>query len=238
LHNSLSAGQELSASVREDCSTDYIVHKDWPAARPATGAAGLLASYEAALHQSAFGIVILGADGDLLFANQAAERLLDAGDYLRRRAPGISARDLGDAVRLQVAIEHVCGSGAHYQEDPVVALKRKHPLRPLLVCISPAGEGCGAVLRIFDPDGDTTPFLEPVCAHYRLSPVETRLAIKIARGATLESAAAALRIKPQTARSYLKQIFLKTDTNRQSELVRVLLASTVRATPAGRFRIV
>jgi hypothetical protein len=36
----------------------------------------------------------------------------------------------------------------------------------------------------------------------------------------------------------LKQIFLKTDTNRQSDLVRVLLASTVRALPVGRFRIV
>jgi DNA-binding CsgD family transcriptional regulator len=64
------------------------------------------------------------------------------------------------------------------------------------------------------------------------------LAIKIAQGATLESAAGALRIKPQTARSYLKKIFLKTDTNRQSDLVRVLLASTVRALPVGRFRIV
>jgi PAS domain-containing protein len=128
----------------------------------------LLASYEAALNQSALGILILSGDGELRFANRAADRLLEAGDYLRRRGTGVSARDLGDAVRLQVAVDHVCGGGRE-QEDPVIALKRRHPLRPLLICISPSGD-TGAALRIFDPDGDTTPFLEPVCSHYRLSP--------------------------------------------------------------------
>lgn len=195
------------------------------------------AVFESALDRSELGIIVLGPDGALLFANSTAERLLDAGDYLRRKGESVSARDLADAIRLQVAIDHVCFGET---DTPVVSLARRHPLRPLLVCVSPAaadGE-TGAVLRIIDPDRDMQPYLEPVCAHYRLSPVETRLACHLAKGATLDSAAAALRIKPQTARSYLKQIFLKTDTNRQSELVRMLLASTVRALPEGRFRIV
>ena len=196
------------------------------------------AMYEAALDRSELGVMLLSSTGNLLFANRTAEQLLNADKYLRHRSDGIGARDLGSAIRLEVAIDHVCSGEA---ETPVVAIKRRHPLRPLLVCASPAGDGGaarGAVLRVIDPDRDIQPHLEPVCAHYRLSPVETRLACQLAQGATLEAAASALRIKPQTARSYLKQIFLKTDTNRQSELLRVLLASTVRALPEGRFRIV
>lgn len=203
-----------------------------------------LAGYRSALDRSDIGIVILGKDGAVMFANRAADTLLQGGEYLRRKEGGISARDLGDAIRLQVAIEHVCHVSTDAIEDPVVAIKRRHPLRPLLVCVSPAAndrdQDCeaGAVLRIIDPDQEIQPFLEPVCAHYRLSPVESRLACQLARGTTIEAAAGILRIKTQTARSYLKQIFLKTDTNRQPELVRMLLASTVRARPAGRFRIV
>jgi DNA-binding CsgD family transcriptional regulator/PAS domain-containing protein len=203
-----------------------------------------LASYEAALDRSELGIILLDCEGTLLFANHVADQLLAAGDHLRRKGDGISARDLGDAIRLQVAIEHVCNGDGGEVESPVLALKRRHPLRPLLVCISPAAierggtAANGVTLRIIDPDRDVMPLLEPICAHYRLSPVETRLACQLAGGATLDDAALALRIKPQTARSYLKQVFMKTDTNRQSELVRMLLASTVRARPAGRFRIV
>lgn len=203
-----------------------------------------IGSFESALDRSELAIILLDCSGSLLFANQVAEALLDAGDYLRRKGTGISARDLGEAIRLQVAIEHVCADQGVEGESPVVALKRRHPLRPLLISISPAriegedGPGLGATLRIIDPDRNVQPLLEPVCSYYRLSPVETRLACELARGATLDDAALALRIKPQTARSYLKQIFMKTDTNRQSDLIRMLLASVVRALPTGRFRIV
>lgn len=203
-----------------------------------------VANYEAALNRSELGILLVSCEGKLLFANTEAERLLGSGEHLRRKGDGISARDLRDAVRLELAIEHVCAEGEAIEEDPVVAIRRPAPLRPLLICVSPteveSGEGCvaGAVLRIIDPDRDMQPLLEPICAHYRLSLVETRLACRLASGTTLEEAAAALRIKPQTARSYLKQIFLKTDTNRQSGLVRLLLTSRVRALPTRRFRLV
>lgn len=202
------------------------------------------ASYEAALDRSELGILLLARDGALIFANRIAERLLHSGEYLRRKNRGVSARNLGDAVRLQIAIQHVCSTEDAREETPIVMLSREQPLRPLLVCVSSAEVGrdaagdAGAILRIIDPERDVLQGLAPICLHYRLSPTETRLACQLAKGATLDAAATELRIKPQTARSYLKQIFLKTDTNRQSELVGVLLASTIRALPAGRFRII
>jgi DNA-binding CsgD family transcriptional regulator/PAS domain-containing protein len=203
-----------------------------------------IAGLETALDQSIYAIMLLGYDGALLFANQAARRLLDASDGLRRSGRTVSSSDLGDAVKLQVAIDHVCRGEAHQGEQPVVALRRRNGRRPLLACVSPvqdrgpSGSEASAVLRIVDPDCRVGPLIEPVCAHYRLSAVESRLACFIATGLTLEEAATQLRIKEQTARSYLKQVFLKTETNRQADLVRLLLSSAIRTLSAGRLRFI
>jgi DNA-binding CsgD family transcriptional regulator len=70
--------------------------------------------------------------------------------------------------------------------------------------------------------------LEPVCRLYRLSRVETKLVSYLAQGKTLSDSSALMRIKDQTARSYMKQIFVKTSTNRQNELIVLMLSSVVR----------
>jgi DNA-binding CsgD family transcriptional regulator len=62
---------------------------------------------------------------------------------------------------------------------------------------------------------------------YGLTPSETRLALALLEGQSLRAAAAATAISYQTARSQLKQIFAKTGTRRQAELVRALLAASV-----------
>lgn len=241
----LAFGARLSREPNVDAKTALAIAQMFAATYALQDAAAQrIASYQAALDRSEVGIIMIGCDHKLIFANDRAETLLDAGDYLRRRNGGVGVGDFRDALKLQVAIDHVCTAEGDQVEDPVVAVQRRHPLRPLLICVSPASIvsdtvcDAGAILRIFDPDRDLRAHLEPVCALYHLTPVETRLACEIARGATLDAAGAALRIKPQTVRSYLKQIFLKTDTNRQSDLIRLLLASTVRAAPVAGFRVV
>ena len=106
--------------------------------------------------------------------------------------------------------------------------------RPLVVAVLPTEQppedanDVAVILYIIDPALDPQSQLQPVCKLFRLSPLETRLACHLAAGATLQEAARLLRVKEQTARGYLKQIFLKTDTNRQSDLIRTMLSSLVR----------
>lgn len=59
---------------------------------------------------------------------------------------------------------------------------------------------------------------------FALTPAEARLAALLATGCSLEDAGDALGITRETARSRIKAIFQKTDTNRQGQLV-ALLAS-------------
>jgi DNA-binding CsgD family transcriptional regulator len=57
---------------------------------------------------------------------------------------------------------------------------------------------------------------------FGLSPVQARLTSALMSGQTLKQSALQLGIAESTARQYLKVIFSKTGTRRQSELVRVI----------------
>jgi DNA-binding CsgD family transcriptional regulator len=55
--------------------------------------------------------------------------------------------------------------------------------------------------------------------HFGLTPAEARLALHLVAGEPLRSAEAKLSISYETARTHLKNIFNKTGTCRQAELV-------------------
>lgn len=191
----------------------------------------------AAVNKCDVGILLLDERGQVTFANEAAEALLDESDGLRLNGTMLSGGKLADTLRLQAAIEHVLEGAmqADQSVSPVVALNRRDR-RPLLTAVT-AGDGegeCAAIVYLFDPEQNLSPLLEPVCKLYGLSPVETKLTCHLAEGSSLAVAAERIRVREQTARSYLKQIFLKTDTNRQAELVWLMLKSTVRTAPTCR----
>ena len=184
------------------------------------------------------GVLLLDRAGQLIFANTAAEGLLANGNGLRRKGAMVVAASLTDTLRLHAAIEHAVSTGSgrsHAPGHPIVALSRREG-RPLMAAVVPSDDveavsaECAAVVYVVDPDQDLKTLIEPICAFYRLSPKETRLACALARGSSLAEAAAELHLREQTARTYLKQIFFKTETNRQVELVRLLLLSAVRTT--------
>ena len=60
--------------------------------------------------------------------------------------------------------------------------------------------------------------------HFGLSSAEARLALRLVEGDALQSAAVKLNISYETARSRLKNIFHKTRTHRQAELVVVIVS--------------
>ncbi len=197
----------------------------------------------AAVNNSDVATLLVNRHGQLLFANDVAEALIAANDGLRRSGFMLSGTRLADTLRLQAAIEHVVGveedARASVGPAPVVTLAREHR-RPLLAAIvankapSTGNGDSAAIVYIVDPEEDLRARLVPACKLYGLSPVETELTCLLADGKSLADAADRMRVRGQTARSYLKQIFLKTDTNRQAELVWLMLKSSVRTAPGCR----
>jgi len=179
--------------------------------------------------------------GEMLFVNHAARELLAQDSGISSVGGLLTTTTLAETLRLRSAVEHVC-SASKDGITPVLVLRRKGR-RPLMVTLVPAESGGddpvqrSVIAYVFDPDQDLTRLIEPACRLYELSPGETRLTCSLTRGASLTEAAKDLGVKEQTARSYLKQIFLKTETNRQVELVGLMLKSAVRATPGSQARV-
>jgi DNA-binding CsgD family transcriptional regulator len=61
--------------------------------------------------------------------------------------------------------------------------------------------------------------------HFGLTPSEARLALHLVTGETLRTSAAELHISYETARTQLKNIFSKTGTCRQAQLVGVIVSA-------------
>lgn len=102
---------------------------------------------------------------------------------------------------------------------------RKPGGRPLLACkwSFPLSEGeAGPVLILIDPDQSPEPGVGLLKNLFGLSGAEARLASRLTSGRSLEDLARELNITLGTTRAHLRSIFVKTRTNRQSELVALL----------------
>lgn len=86
-----------------------------------------------------------------------------------------------------------------------------------------------AVLIYFiDPNTDIEPLLAPVCQGYRLTVAESELVRSLIGGASIGEAAEDQNISVGAARWCLEQVFVKTDTRRQADLVRLMLSAILR----------
>jgi DNA-binding CsgD family transcriptional regulator len=74
------------------------------------------------------------------------------------------------------------------------------------------------------PDRAVLPGVLRLRADFGLTKAEARLALHLAEGASLASAAEAFNVKLTTIRSQLQQVFAKTGTCRQPELVAMILS--------------
>ncbi len=186
---------------------------------------------EAALDSLGVGFALIDADTNIVFANTVARDMLSAGDGLRLDGQRIHATNLTDAMRLRTALDHV--SANPVREAPMLTVTRASavPLTLLALPIERSGPEIGSVaaaLYFIDPATNVNAVLEPLCQIYQLTSSETKLACLLASGRCLAESAEKLRIKEQTGRSVLKQIFRKTGTTRQAELITLMYSSIVR----------
>ncbi len=96
-----------------------------------------------------------------------------------------------------------------------------------------------AVLMLVDPDEQAEPLEAVLRQAFGLTRSEARIAVGLARGLDLQDIADARGISVGTARVQLRNLFAKTGTHRQAELVALLARIAVaprtgRPSPPGR----
>ena len=200
---------------------------------------------EHVLETSGVGVILVDSAGAVITVNAAAHAIMARTRVLGIHDGRLRASRQTDQQLLLGHIRQKAEQQSALGADPgcyaaFALLRDDHPL-PVTVMVRP-GPPFGPVsaplrrtatvilrdparrLRLAAPD------LEQL---FDLSPAEARLAQLLADGLSMEEAALQLGVSRNTVRSQLQSVFAKTGTNRQGDLVRLLLSSAATLAQRG-----
>jgi DNA-binding CsgD family transcriptional regulator/PAS domain-containing protein len=196
---------------------------------------GSRCSLAATFSQMPFGILLLDGHCQLVWMNQAADAI-----FVRAPSPftlsqgHVSVISSVSAGQFRRLVESVCGDGASMAAGGTMLLSSHvGAALPIQFAISVAplpsmslyglAVGRGAIVTINAVSPAVTEGLEERLRElFSLTHAEARLAVLIADGHSLKSAATQSGISFGTARNYLIRIFRKTDTSQQTALVAIV----------------
>jgi len=188
---------------------------------------------ETALDRLATALIVVHANGRIVYLNPPAERIIAAGDGLTVLGQTLATTSASESQALQQLIKSAALTLHNGTAAPggVMRLSRTSGGAPYEVLVTPLPESAfartlGAALAavfVRDPETKTVTSVEWLQHLHRLSPAEARLMQTLLAGDSLDDAADRLGVGKETVRSQLKAIFLKTGTNNQGELIRLAL---------------
>jgi DNA-binding NarL/FixJ family response regulator len=193
-----------------------------------------------ALDYVTLGVVLLGGQAQILFANRAARSLARESDGLLLEETITSSR-AQDTKALRATVDAAIASSAS-GEDQVSCLSLPRPSgrRDLLLLACPlatsrAVEGAieaggedaptpAVVVFVSDPERRPRVPDDVLASLFGLTRAESQIAMKLAEGGRMEEIAASLNVSKTTVAYHMRNIFQKTDTHRQADLVALVLA--------------
>ncbi|KCV62272.1 helix-turn-helix transcriptional regulator [Bordetella bronchiseptica] len=171
-------------------------------------------------------VLVLDRDGAVLHGEVAADALPA---QLRLVDGRLAARDAALQKPLRERIHRMAEAAlAGRPGRASLALDEADgaaPIQLTLCALGPdtnaQGGQAGALvgLLISDPGQDARQAMRRFADHFALSPAEEKVSALILQGMTPARVARSLHISEHTVRSHLKQIFRKTNTHRQAELM-------------------
>jgi DNA-binding CsgD family transcriptional regulator len=186
-----------------------------------------------ALDQMNCGILFISASGRVLFANEIARKLLRTADGIMLTRGELHANTPAQTLRLREAATAALRvrERSDTTDTSAVVIQRPSGRRPLSILVAPLPQresmpgfdAAAVAMFITDPERSAVPRVETIRSMLGLSPSEAQLAHMLASGLDITQVSHRLSIRVETARKRLKVIFQKTDTHRQSDLVRLVL---------------
>lgn len=186
-----------------------------------------------ALDRLAFGVVIVDAEGKVLFHNEQTRELLARADGLLLLRGGLSAVNPTEAATLRRLVAQACatGMGRGLFAGGAVEITRRSGRRPFTVLVAPfraralalATDRPAAVVFIGDPERRFEGIGDLLQRLHRLTRAEAAVATLLLEGRRTEDLAELLGITLLTARTHVKRVLAKVGVRSQAELLRVLL---------------
>jgi DNA-binding CsgD family transcriptional regulator len=179
--------------------------------------------YRRAADLLAFGVITLDGAGQVIALDEAARRRIDEVPELTVRDGRLRAR------RDDAGLQRVLAAARHGDSVEPIHLGDTDGLDLLIVPLARRADMGSRGVRTMvylsaraPADRDVS---APLATLFGLSSTQARLAMLLSHGRTLAEAAGEIGITEQTARTYSKEIYLRTGTTRQGELIQRILTS-------------
>jgi DNA-binding CsgD family transcriptional regulator/PAS domain-containing protein len=178
------------------------------------------------------GILLTDRTGRVMFANRVAEEILRRGDGLALFRGQLRAAKPDDSLKLLALIEGAVKTtlGAGEKAGGILSLPTSIG-DPITLLVSPCPR-----LGLLEPAAIVFITASPrsvsfeghhVARRYGLTPAEMKLLRALVDGCRLSEYAGDAAITLNTAKTHLKQIFAKTGSRRQSDLIRLFVADPI-----------
>ncbi len=192
---------------------------------------GLNTGLVAALDDCPSAMFLLHEDGCILHANVAAECLLTRGDALLANGGRLHTTDAKAAGALAALISRAGTDAWEQRSAGSLALREKGRRLPLTVTATPLrleeasvfARGSAVLVCVTGSFAEATADVK-LAELFALTAAESRLAVALQEGLTLREASLRHGISINTARVQLANIFAKTKTHRQADLIRLMMS--------------
>lgn len=188
--------------------------------------ANMLASVFDTWHEAT---ILIGPDAQIRYANRAADTLLSRGDGLTTRMSRLGARDNDASHRLLGAIRLAARDDGAAMGS-ALTIPRGFGIRPYAVFVAPVPRQAGflwtaepsALAVIVDLASNHHPDPASLAEMLGLSRAQATVATMLADGHEPREIAVTLKLSTNTVRRHVSDILHRTDTHRQTDLVRLL----------------
>jgi DNA-binding CsgD family transcriptional regulator len=182
------------------------------------------------VEREAHATLLTTADGRILYRNKSLDELSEAATGLRIDGDWVRAGADADNRALREAIAQVIREAQLDREasSRVVTISVPRGAHPCVLTVRPGGRLFAAeagefddlvVLTLRNAHTEHDPRTCPFARQFDFTPAQARVSALVFSGHSLAGTAQLLHVSENTVRSHLKQIFQKTNTHGQMELV-------------------
>lgn len=165
------------------------------------------------------GVFVLDENGRAIYSNPAAGNLMERSRSILAHSDGrLRLSEDGKPVDLSVLLQELRRTGEALQ----FGLLRTDAMHPLAITLRLMDDRSHVALIATDPERVDPPEADVIARILKLTRSEAGLVRQLALGLSVAEAAQACDLSVQSARTYLKRIYQKTRTSRQSDLMRLV----------------
>ncbi len=178
------------------------------------------------------GVIIVDVMGQPFISNRYAEKILETDEGLSIRQNRLQGATKAETRNLHQLLKAVVSDDktTKRRNGGVITLRRHSDPMPLLAWVAPLGRVVefnedhvsAAVIFVADPRQEIVVDENKLLGVFGLTRVQAQIAARLLTGKRLDKVARSLGISTSTARGHLKQVFSKTNTDRQVELFQLL----------------